>query len=155
MMLLFAVLMVAASFSMIRSKNGQEAVEEGAQKFNYPLIILEGALVGILTGLVGAGGGFLIIPTLVFFANLPMKQAVGTSLFIIFINSLIGFGGDLINGVNLNIQFLCIITTIALIGMFIGTQLSKKINGPKLKPLFGWFILVMGCYIIIHEVFLK
>jgi uncharacterized membrane protein YfcA len=94
--------------------------------------------------ILGAGGGFFI-PALLFFANLPMKQAVGTSLFIIFINSLIGFGGDLIGGVELNYKLLFIISAMALFGI-IGTQISKKIDGTKLKPAFGWFVLIMGIY---------
>jgi uncharacterized membrane protein YfcA len=84
-----------------------------------------------------------------------MKQAVGTSLFIIFINSLIGFGGDLLGGVELNYRLLFIISAMAIVGLFIGTQLSKKIDGAKLKPAFGWFILVMGVYIIVKEIFFK
>jgi uncharacterized membrane protein YfcA len=108
-------------------------------------------VIGIVTGFLGAGGGFLIIPALLFFANLPMKQAVGTSLFIIFINSTIGFAGDLYIGTPINYTFLLSISTIAFIGMLIGTQLSKKIDGNKLKPAFGWFILVMGIYIIVKE----
>lgn len=94
MMLLFAILMIAASYSMIKKdkKNVSEIIEE--QKFNYPLILIEGAIVGILTGLVGAGGGFLIIPALVILSKLPMKEAVGTSLVIIAAKSLIGFFGE-------------------------------------------------------------
>ena len=87
--------------------------------------------------------------------NLPMKQAVGTSLFIIFINSLIGFGGDLLGGVHLDFQLLFIISIMAIIGLFIGTQLSKKIDGAKLKPAFGWFVLIMGIYIIAKEIIFK
>jgi uncharacterized membrane protein YfcA len=109
--------------------------------------------VGIVTGFLGAGGGFLIIPALLFFANLPMKQAVGTSLLIIFINSSIGFGGDLYIGTPIDYPFLLSITAIAFLGMIIGIQLSKKIDGNKLKPLFGWFILIMGIYIITKEIF--
>ena len=87
MMMIFAVLMVFASVSMIRD-NKKQNTEEGEQVFNYPMILLEGAVVGVLTGLVGAGGGFLIIPALVIFSKLPMKQAVGTSLLIIAAKSL-------------------------------------------------------------------
>ncbi len=112
-----------------------------------------GFLVGIVTGFLGAGGGFLIIPALLFFANLPMKQAVGTSLLIITINSSLGFAGDLYIGTAINYTFLLSVSAMALIGMFVGSQLSKKIDGAKLKPLFGWFVLVMGFYIIAKEVF--
>lgn len=154
MMLLFAVIMIAASYSMIKKdkKNIEEKSEE--QKFNYSLILIEGAVVGVITGLVGAGGGFLIIPALVILSKLPMKEAVGTSLVIIAAKSLIGFfGEDGENGINW--RFLFIISTFAIVGIFIGTALSKKIDGNKLKPAFGWFVLVMGIYIITKELFLK
>jgi uncharacterized protein len=154
MMVLFAILMVFASVSMIREKNkngnGHEA--NGEQKFNYPLILLEGAVVGILTGLVGAGGGFLIIPALVLLSKLPMKQAVGTSLLIIAAKSLIGFTGDL-SHYTMDWKLLLIVTALAITGIFIGDGLSKKIDGNKLKKGFGWFVLVMGIYIIIKELF--
>jgi uncharacterized membrane protein YfcA len=146
-MIIFAVLMVAASLSMIiKSKKRLYTTT------NYFQLALIGAAVGIVTGFLGAGGGFLIIPALLFFANLPMKQAVGTSLLIIFINSSIGFVGDLYIGTPVNYFFLLSILSMAFLGMLIGTQLSKKIDGNKLKPIFGWFILVMGIYIIIKEI---
>ncbi|MBC7409294.1 MAG: sulfite exporter TauE/SafE family protein, partial [Arcicella sp.] len=123
-------------------------------KFNYPLIGLEGAVVGILTGIVGAGGGFLIIPALVLLAKLPMKMAVGTSLLIIAAKSLIGFTGDISN-IAVNWTFLLQFTALSVIGIFIGTYLSRFIEGEKLKKSFGWFVLVMGIYIITKEVFFK
>jgi uncharacterized membrane protein YfcA len=114
------------------------------------LILIEGAVVGLLTGLVGAGGGFLIIPALVILTGLPMKQAVGTSLLIIAAKSLIGFTGDLteqkIDGVLLGF-----VTAMAVGGIIVGNQLSKKIDGNKLKKGFGWFVLVMGIYILVKE----
>ncbi|PKH68877.1 permease [Flavobacterium sp. ALD4] len=150
-MVVFAFLMIATSFSMIRkSKKIKEAKE-----INFLILAIIGLFVGLIIGFLGAGGGFLIIPALLFFANLPMKQAVGTSLFIIFINSLIGFGGDLLGGVELNYRLLFIISAMALVGLVIGTQLSNKIDGAKLKPAFGWFVLVMGIYIIVTELFFK
>lgn len=152
MMMLFAVLMVAASFSMIRSKKNKETELEGVQKFNYPLILIEGALVGMLTGLVGAGGGFLIIPALVMLSKLPMKQAVGTSLLIIAAKSLIGFTGDLGNR-TMDWTLLLSVTALAIAGIFIGDKLSKRIDGNKLKTGFGWFVLVMGLYIIAQQLF--
>ncbi|MEJ7829833.1 MAG: sulfite exporter TauE/SafE family protein [Segetibacter sp.] len=152
MMMLFAVLMVFASVSMIRNKKEKKAEEETVQKFNYPLIMLEGTLVGMLTGLVGAGGGFLIIPALVLLSKLPMKLAVGTSLLIIAAKSLIGFTGDLSN-YTMDWSFLLIITGIAIVGIFLGNWMSTKVDSEKLKKGFGWFVLVMGVYIIIKEVF--
>ena len=153
MMLLFAVLMVFASYSMIKGKKQDENGEQGEQKFNYPLILVEGTVVGILTGLVGAGGGFLIIPALVLFSKLPMKQAVGTSLLIIAAKSLIGFLGDIGQQV-IDWKLLMIVTALAIGGIFIGNALSKKIPGDKLKKWFGWFVLVMGMYILVKELFI-
>lgn len=150
MMLLFAALMVFASVSMIREKSKDSNNDEGEQKFNYPVILMEGAVVGILTGLVGAGGGFLIIPALVLLSKLPMKQAVGTSLLIIAAKSLIGFTGDISN-YSMDWTLLGLVTGLAIIGIFIGNQLSKKMDGNKLKRGFGWFVLVMGIYIITKE----
>lgn len=151
MMILFAILMVFASVSMIRDKkkNTDEAQE---QKFNYPMIILEGSLVGMLTGLVGAGGGFLIIPALVLLSKLPMKQAVGTSLLIIAAKSLIGFTGDL-GTQTMDWTLLLSVTGLAVVGIFGGNMLSKKVSAASLKKGFGWFVLVMGIYIIIKELF--
>lgn len=152
LMILFAILMVFASISMISNKNKKTESENGVQKFNYPMIILEGAVVGMLTGLVGAGGGFLIIPALVLMSKLPMKQAVGTSLLIIAAKSLIGFTGDLSN-YTMDWKLLGTVTALAITGIFIGDALSKKIDGNKLKKGFGWFVLVMGIYIIVKELF--
>jgi uncharacterized membrane protein YfcA len=152
MMILFAVLMVAASVSMIRDKKKEEVDSYEPRVFNYPMILLEGAIVGVLTGLVGAGGGFLIIPALVMLSKLPMKQAVGTSLLIIAAKSLIGFTGDVMeNADQMDWTLLSVVTGLAIIGIFIGNQLSKKIDGAALKKGFGWFVLVMGIYIIIKE----
>jgi uncharacterized protein len=152
MMILFAVLMVAASVSMIRDKKKEEQATDEPRVFNYPMILLEGAVVGVLTGLVGAGGGFLIIPALVMLSKLPMKQAVGTSLLIIAAKSLIGFTGDVMeNAAQMDWALLSIVTSLAVVGIFVGNQLSKKIDGAALKKGFGWFVLVMGIYIIIKE----
>ncbi len=153
LMILFAVLMIAASYSMIK-KSKSEIKEQEVQVFNYPLIFLEGSVVGVLTGLVGAGGGFLIIPALVVLSKLPMKEAVGTSLLIIAAKSLFGFTGEL-GHAHLDWTLLLSVTGAAIIGIFLGSNLSKKIDGAKLKPAFGWFVLVMGIYIIFKETILK
>lgn len=154
LMLIFAVLMIFASISMI--KKTEELVDEipQEQQFNYPLIILEGSIVGVLTGLVGAGGGFLIIPALVLLTKLPMKEAIGTSLVIIAAKSLIGFIGESGETV-IDWLFLLKVTSFAIVGIFIGMGLSKRINGEKLKPTFGWFVMIMGIYIIVKETMLK
>ncbi|WP_426473609.1 sulfite exporter TauE/SafE family protein [Chryseobacterium balustinum] len=153
LLLIFAGLMIAASYKMIRKNKVLEIKATSSQKNNAFLAVGEGLVAGFLTGLVGAGGGFMIIPALVNFLKMPMKVAIGTSLVIISINSLIGFFSS-VNDLKIDWNFLGSISAIAIVGIFIGTQLSKKINGEKLKPVFGWFILIMGVYIILKEIIL-
>ena len=158
-LIFFAVIMVVAAFSMIRRpRMVKEKVEDDVMsnsspvRFNYPLILAEGVIVGAITGIVGAGGGFLIIPALVLLAKLPMKTAVGTSLIIIAAKSLLGFLGDLRGDEVINWGFLGIFSVIAIAGILIGTKLSKRISNAHLRPAFGWFVLVMGIYIITREI---
>lgn len=152
-MVFFAVIMLIAAISMIRNR-GKEAAEDQPIQYNYPMIMVEGLVVGALTGIVGAGGGFLIIPALVLFAKLPMKKAVGTSLVIIAAKSLIGFLGDVGSGQQINFQFIIIVSLIAIAGIFVGGYISRFIESRKLKSGFGWFVLVMGIYVIFNEVVL-
>lgn len=149
-MLFFALIMLLASYSMIKDKKEQLEDTEVKIKYNYPLIIAEGVIVGFITGIVGAGGGFLIIPALVLLAKLPMKKAVATSLLIIAIKSLIGFLGDVQN-LDIEWEFLGIFTGLSVIGIFAGIWLNKFINGDKLKKGFGWFVFLMGIYIVYKE----
>jgi uncharacterized protein len=151
LMVLFALVMILASFTMIKPRKKTLNTEENPIKINYFLILILGLSIGILAGLVGAGGGFLIIPALVIITKIPMKTAIGTSLFIIALQSLIGFCGDVSIQTNINWKFLLTFTFFAIIGIFIGDYLSKKIDGNKLKISFGWFVLAMGIYIIMKE----
>ena len=153
LMLLFATVMILASFSMIRPSK-IVIVENSPMVYNYPMILIEGTLVGVLTGLVGAGGGFLIIPALVLLAKMPMKLAVGTSLFIIAAKSLLGFLGDLKGNELIDWHLLMYFTTASVIGIFIGISFSKRVEGAKLKTGFGWFVLTMGIYIVLKELVL-
>lgn len=150
----FAVLMVVAATSMIRrqpARSDSAGESAGNQPLNYPLVVGIGLVVGTLTGFVGAGGGFLIIPALVLGARLPMKLAVGTSLAIIALNSLIGFTGDLSAGTPIAWPFLLGFLAFALGGIVLGTYLARFIPGTKLKPAFGWFTLAMGTFILARE----
>ena len=147
-MLLFAILMIASSFSMIKSRPDYEA--RHLHKINIFKVALYGIAVGVVTGLLGAGGGFLLIPALVLFLRLPIKTAIGTSLVIITINSLIGFSDD-ISHHTMDWSLLLKITAISIIGVFIGTAIGKRMGGTQLKIGFGWFILLMGIYIFFHE----
>lgn len=148
-MVFFAFIMLVASFSMIREKK-EVVIPPEKVTYNYPLIIVEGLFVGLITGIVGAGGGFLIIPTLVILAKLPMKRAVATSLLIIAIKSLIGFLGDIDNLI-IDWKFLLFFTILSVFGIFVGVWLQKFIDGKKLKKGFGWFVLIMAIYIILKE----
>ena len=145
-MILFSVMMIVASYSMIKKSSFTNKIEAGAF-----IIIMEGIVVGVLTGLVGAGGGFLIIPALVVFLGLDMKIAVGTSLVIIAFKSIFGFIGDLSIGREIDWSLLLWFTLIAVIGIFVGNFLSKKIKAEKLKTYFGYFVLVVGIYILAKQ----
>lgn len=151
-MMLFGLLMLLASISMIRDNNGAGPEEECTDCIRFLKLLGYGISIGLITGFLGAGGGFLLIPALVFIIKLPMKKAIGTSLLIIAMNSLIGFLGDL-GHFSIDWKFLVTITLIAVAGIFIGGLVSKKIPGEKLKKGFGWFVLIMGVYIIGREIF--
>lgn len=151
-LLLFAILMLISSIKMIK-KTDRERIRK-SEKANYTLLISQGVLVGIITGFVGAGGGFLIVPALVMLLGISMKEAVGTSLFIISFNSLIGFASSL-DKIEVDWHFLLSFTSLSVVGIIIGVQLSKRIEGRKLKPLFGWVVLVMGVWIILNELLFK
>ncbi|MFC0345186.1 MULTISPECIES: sulfite exporter TauE/SafE family protein [Epilithonimonas] len=153
LLLIFAGLMILASYKMIKKSPKLELQAVEIDKNKTILAAGEGFVVGILTGLVGAGGGFMIIPALVNLLKTPMKVAIGTSLVIISLNSLIGFFLSIKN-IEIDWKLLATISSIAIIGIIIGAQLSKKIDGEKLKPAFGWFILIMGIYIIVKELFI-
>jgi uncharacterized protein len=146
---IFSILMILASVSMIRR------TEVEFSDFDHPrpvLVVIEGILIGFLTGLVGAGGGFLIIPALVLLTGLPFKTAVGTSLLIIAINALLGFLGDVLNH-SIDWPFLLLITALATSGIFAGNFLSGVISHVKLRRAFGWFVLISGFYILVREIF--
>ncbi|MGL4581872.1 MAG: sulfite exporter TauE/SafE family protein, partial [Flavobacterium sp.] len=150
LMVLFALVMFTSATKMISPKPQQEI------QGNKPALsglLVQGILIGLLAGTVGAGGGFLIIPALVLFANMPMRQAVGTSLCIIAIQSLIGFLGDL-EHTTIDWNMLLIFSTISIIGIFIGIYLTKFVPDKNLKKGFGYFVLTMAIYILIKEVFL-
>lgn len=145
LMVFFAIVMFFAALSMLKKKKIE--VEKQSSLFT---LIIQNFIIGIVIGLIGAGGGFLIIPSLVLFAKLPMKKAVATSLFIIAMNSLIGFLGDVQN-ITINWQFLLSFTLITILGIFIGIRLNKFINESQLKKGFGYFVLIMAVFILLKE----
>jgi len=152
-MLVFAVLMVVASVSMIKKKKTVTQKTDLSPFSRYALIGLEGLVVGSITGFVGAGGGFLIIPALVIIVGLPMKIAVGTSLLIIASKSLLGFIGDVQRQPAMDWTLLISLSAIAVLGIFIGMALSSKVSEQTLKKGFGWFVLLMGSFILVDQLF--
>jgi len=156
-MIFFAIIMLLAAYSMLKPKkeNEEELEAEQISNYPYPLIIAEGGVIGLLTGLVGAGGGFLIIPALVLLAKLPMKLAIGTSLLIIAIKSFVGFMGDIQAGQFIDWSLLLKFTSFSIIGIFIGGYFSNYITSEKLKKTFGIFVLLMAIFILTKETILK
>jgi uncharacterized membrane protein YfcA len=152
LLLLFAILMLMASITMIRRNNYLVDKNLGWLESNKRLIfILSGLGVGLITGLVGAGGGFLIIPILFLIGRLPMNKAVGTSLMIISMNSLIGFSSNFQLNLKIDWSFLLVFSAFTISGIFLGNYLSRFIDGQKLKRIFGWFVMMLGIYIIISS----
>lgn len=148
LMLFFAVVMLLAAYSMIKGRKERESQQKAP---SYPLVVLEGVVVGVITGLVGAGGGFLIVPALVLLVGLSMKEAVATSLVIIALKSLIGFTGDLGSGQAMDWSFLMLFTAFSIAGMIAGLMLAKRINAQSLKKAFGYFVLLMAVFILLKE----
>lgn len=146
-MIFFAIIMLFASISMIKKRKDEDIM---AQSQPYYKTFIQGIIIGIITGIIGAGGGFLYVPALVIWANIPMKKAVGTSLIIVTINSLIGFTGD-VQTLEIEWVFLLTFTLISIVGIVFGVFLSKFISGNKLKKSFGYFVLLMAIYIIYKE----
>lgn len=150
-MVLFATIMLAAAFSMIRSGRKQELPLENLTKpIKKGQTILSGSVIGVVTGFIGAGGGFIMVPALALLANLPMRKAIGTSLFIITLKSFIGFLGDL-QVTSVNWVFIGIFTIMSMIGILIGVKVAQYVKARNLKSIFGWFILVVGLYVIYQE----
>lgn len=145
---LLASTMLVSAFVMIRNKIPIE--ELNIKKKNHVANFLSGMLIGCLSGIVGVGGGFIIVPALLKIADLPMKTAVGTTLFIVMINSFFGFAGS-VSAIDIDWKFLLIFSFFSVIGIIVGTLLSNKINGLALKKGFGWFVLFFGIYILVKE----
>ncbi len=146
----FALLMIAASYSMIRKRSERKAIENSSI-LHKAFVVVEGFIVGVIAGFVGAGGGFLIIPALVLVIGLHMRVAIGTSLMIIALQSLIGFAGDILRGAFIDWPLLLIVSVIAILGIVIGSTFASKIEEQKLKISFGWFVLAMGIAILFEQ----
>ncbi|NLR60429.1 sulfite exporter TauE/SafE family protein [Chitinophaga polysaccharea] len=154
-MLLFAALMLTASVFMIRGRQPVAEIPAGPMNGSKQAALAGyGIGIGLVTGLLGAGGGFLIIPALILLARLPMKKAVGTSLLIMTLSTGIGFMGDAALP-DIHWPLLLAITAIAVAGIVVGGKLATRIGSQQLKTAFGWFVLAMGIYVIVLETVFK
>lgn len=149
-MLFFATLMLISATIMIKNNKPKPRIVKSKIKL-ITYIGLEGFFVGMLTSIVGAGGGFLIIPSLVLLAGLEMKIAIGSSLLIITLNSLIGFIGDLQSGISIDYMLLTTFLSCSIFGLIIGSKLSSRFSSENLKKIFGYFTLLIGITVIIKE----
>jgi uncharacterized membrane protein YfcA len=146
LLLLFAAVMLAAGIGMLRPKQDKAPVQRG-----WGWVVLEGAVVGGITGFVGAGGGFLVVPALVLMAGVPMRAAVATSLAIVAAKSLIGFTGDLAAGTPIDAPFLLAFTALVAAGLVVGLQLAKRVEPARLQRGFGALVLLAGAVMILLE----
>ncbi len=150
-MMLFAGLMILVATFMLKPVKIEPNHSHALDTRRIIKLISGSAGVGLLTGMVGAGGGFLIIPTLIALFGLPVKEAIGTSLAVIAVNSLVGFQGDIGAGIPLDWPLLGTFLGLTLLGMWIGTTLAKHMEGEKLKKLFGVFTLLVGLAVLAEE----
>lgn len=149
LMIMFAVMMIATASAMVRGQRTGHG-REGPKHRPLWRIALEGMAVGAVTGLVGAGGGFLIVPALALLVGLPMTAAVGTSLAVITMNTVGGFGGYL-TSVSLNWTLVAAVTVAAMLGSMVGVRLTSRIPEAALRKGFGYFVLLMGAFVLSQE----
>lgn len=148
-LIFLSIIMILSAVSMILKNNNRMIKKE----INYFIITIEGLIIGLITGLIGVGGGFLIIPILVLFGGLSIKKAIGTSLIIILLKSLTGIIGDLQLSLNIDWSFLLSFSCFSLLGVLIGLNISKFISGEKLEKIFGYFVLFIAAFIFLKELY--
>jgi uncharacterized membrane protein YfcA len=153
LMAAFGAMMLATSVAMLRRRNG-EGTADGAGSAHRELpvlrVLLDGAVVGLVTGLVGAGGGFLVVPALALLGGLPMAVAVGTSLLVIAMKSFAGLAGYL-SSVSLDWGLVLGVTAAAIVGSVVGGRLAGRIPEDLLRKGFAWFVLVMGAFVLLEQ----
>ncbi len=145
----FAVMMLATAAAMIR---GRRSTEGRPVPHELPVlrVVIDGVAVGLITGLVGAGGGFLVVPALALLGGLPMPVAVGTSLVVIAMKSFAGFAGYL-HAITINWALAAVVTLAAVAGSLIGARLAGRIPADTLRKSFGWFVVVMGIFVLAQQ----
>lgn len=151
LLVLFALMMLATAGAMFRGR--REPVQEGGPPHKHPVwkVVAEGVVVGVVTGLVGAGGGFLVVPALALLGGLPMKKAVGTSLVVIAMKSFAGYAGHAAH-VSIDMQLAGLVSTAAVVGSFGGSALASRIPPELLRRGFAVFVLVMACFVLYQQI---
>ena len=148
-LIILAAVMLVAAYKMITTPNKTE--EEPEHEVNHARLAFFAVFIGAFLGLVGAGGGFLMVPALMYFANVHTKKAIGTSLLLVAVNSFIGFIGDMRSHVQIEWPFFFTFLFFSFTGVFIGNYMDNYIQGNKLKKAFGWFILITAVFIVVKE----
>ncbi len=148
LLVFFAVMMLLTAAAMMRKKEVE--TQKIGPKRPFAWVLLDGVLVGAFTGMVGAGGGFLVVPALAILAGLPIRKAIGTSLFVIGLKSFAGFAGYM-SSVEMPWKIVLYVTAAAIFGTFFGTRLSGRWSPQKLRRIFAIFVVVMACYVLIKE----
>lgn len=150
LLIAFAVMMLATSIAMLRGRRG--GARSGSAHAELPVarILVDGAVVGLVTGLVGAGGGFLVVPALVLLGGLPMSVAVGTSLVVIAMKSFAGLAGYLTT-VSIDWPIVLAVTAMAVVGSVVGGKLAGVVPEARLRQAFGWFVLAMGVFVLVQQ----
>jgi uncharacterized membrane protein YfcA len=141
----FAIIMLLVGGLML-TRGGNNSVEMYTPR-PLPVVIASGAAVGLMTGILGIGGGFLIVPALVMLVGLPMQMAVGTSLIIIAMNSLAGFLGHAGDG-SFNLTLTVIFTMAGLIGTYVGARLTRYLPAQNLQKVFSWFVIALAIFLL-------
>ena len=149
LMIAFALMMLTTSIAMIRGRK-KHSEDAGEKKLPLTRIIIDGLVVGLVTGLVGAGGGFLVVPALALLGGMPMPIAVGTSLVVIALKSFAGLAGYLTT-VSLDWALVGGVTLAAVLGSFLGARLAGRIPETSLRKGFGYFVLLMGVFVLVQE----
>lgn len=147
----FAVMMIATAIAMLRGRSNIQETGEGNRRLPIPKIVAEGLVVGLVTGLVGAGGGFLVVPALALLGGLPMPVAVGTSLVVIAMKSFAGLAGYL-SSVHIDWTLAAAVTVAAVVGALVGARMTALINPDVLRKAFGWFVLAVSSVILAQEI---
>lgn len=149
LLLIFAALMVATAVAMLRGR--REPDERTHERLPLVRVLLDGFVVGLVTGLVGAGGGFLVVPALVLLGGLPMHRAVGTSLLVITLKSFAGLAGH-VTHVDVDLSLAAVVTAAAVAGSVLGAALAPRVPARRLRRTFAWFVLGMAAYLVLQQI---